>query len=77
MNEYTKDITKGDFGEPSFGGLAFQNKEGKTEILDENGNMETWNARYIIPPMLALIQEQKKSIDSLESRLEALEKKEV
>ena len=39
MNEYTKDITKGDFGEPSFGGLAFQNKEGKTEILDENGNM--------------------------------------
>ena len=32
MNENTKDITKGDFGELSFGGLAFQNKEGKTEM---------------------------------------------
>ena len=39
MNEYIKEITKGEFGEPSFGGLAFQNQEGKTEILDENGNM--------------------------------------
>ena len=39
MNEHIKEITKGEFGEPSFGGLAFQNQEGRTEILDENGNM--------------------------------------
>lgn len=45
--------------------------------LDENGDMETWNARYIIPPMLALIQKQKKKLDELESRINALEKKEV
>lgn len=42
-----------------------------------DGQIETWEARGLIPPMLALIQKQKKSIDSLESRIEALEKKEV
>lgn len=42
-----------------------------------DGQIETWEARGLIPPMLALIQEQKKSIDSLESRVKALEKKEV
>lgn len=43
----------------------------------ETGEPRNWEMRYIIPPMLALIQEQKKSIDSLESRIEVLEKKEV
>lgn len=43
----------------------------------ETGEPRNWEMRYIIPPMLALIQEQKKSIDSLESRMEALENKEV
>ena len=47
MNEYIKEITKGDFGEPSFGGLAFQNQEGKTEILDENGNMVVMESEVI------------------------------
>ena len=42
-----------------------------------DGQIETWEARGLIPPMLALIQKQKKKLDELESRLEALEKKEV
>ena len=42
-----------------------------------DGQIETWEARGLIPPMLALIQQQKKKLDELESRLEALEKKEV
>lgn len=32
----------------------------------EDGKCETWNYRYIIPPMLALIQEQNKRITELE-----------
>ena len=36
--------------------------------------VENWNERYIIPPMLKLIQEQKKKIDELEERIEALER---
>ena len=42
-----------------------------------DGQIETWEARGLIPPMLALIQQQKKKLDELESRIEALEKKEV
>ena len=42
-----------------------------------DGQIETWEARGLIPPMLALIQKQKKKLDELELRLEALEKKEV
>lgn len=45
--------------------------------IDEEGKPFQWNEQYLIPPMLALIQQQKKSIDSLESRVKALEKKEV
>lgn len=45
--------------------------------IDEEDKPFQWNEQYLIPPMLALIQKQKKSIDSLESRIEALEKKEV
>ena len=33
------------------------------------GLAEDWNARYIVPPMLALIQEQNKRITKLEERL--------
>ena len=36
---------------------------------------EDWEAKFIIPPMLKLIQEQKKKIDELEQRLEALERR--
>ena len=42
-----------------------------------DGQIETWEARGLIPPMLALIQKQKKKLDELEFRIEALEKKEV
>ena len=38
-----------------------------------NGFAENWNDRYIIPPMLALIQRQKKMIDELTARVNTLE----
>ena len=43
----------------------------------ETGEPRNWEMRYLIPPMLALIQKQKKKLDELESRIEVLEKKEV
>ena len=36
---------------------------------------ENWDVRYIVPPMLKLIQDQKKLIDALTARLDALEGK--
>ena len=45
--------------------------------IDEEDKPFQWNEQYLIPPMLALIQKQKKKLDELELRLEALEKKEV
>ena len=39
----------------------------------ENDAVETWNERFIIPPMLKLIQDQKRQIDLLEERIEKLE----
>ena len=45
--------------------------------IDEEGKPFQWNEQYLIPPMLALIQQQKKKLDELEFRIEALEKKEV
>ena len=44
---------------------------------DNYGNVDNYRDRHILNAMLVLLQEQKKSIDSLESRLEALEKKEA
>ena len=43
--------------------------------VDVDGQPEDWNVRYIVPPMLKLIQEQKKMIDELEARIDALERK--
>lgn len=40
----------------------------------EDGQVDNWNERYIIPAMLKLIQNQKKEIDSLKERLDKLEK---
>lgn len=40
----------------------------------EDSKTWTWSPYRIIPPMLKLIQDQKKQIDSLEERLEKLEK---
>lgn len=39
----------------------------------KNDQVETWEARGIIPPMLALIQQQKKLIDDLTKRVERIE----
>ena len=43
----------------------------------ETGEPRNWEMRYIIPPMLALVQQQKKKIDELESRINELESKGV
>ena len=45
--------------------------------IDEEGKPFQWNEQYLIPPMLALIQQQKKKIDELESRINELESKGV
>ena len=42
-----------------------------------DGKVETWEVRGLLPPMLALIQQQKKKIDELESRINGLESKGV
>lgn len=42
-------------------------------IHDNDGNVESWDERRILPAMLSLIQEQKKQIDDLTARLERLE----
>ena len=39
----------------------------------EEGKVTTWNTRYIIPPMLALIQEHKTDIDRLKQQITKLE----
>ncbi|MGF6375127.1 hypothetical protein M2140_000161 [Clostridiales Family XIII bacterium PM5-7] len=38
----------------------------------EDGKMETWNPRYMIPPMLKLIQEHKVEIDKLRAEIDEL-----
>lgn len=43
----------------------------------ETGEPRNWEMRYMIPPMLALIQEHKKEIDSLKQQIKDLEGKEV
>lgn len=40
----------------------------------ENVKEWSWNAQYIIPPMLKLIQDQKNEIDNLKTRLDIIEK---
>lgn len=44
--------------------------------INDDGTVEDWNDRFLIPPMLKLIQEQKRMIDDLERRLSQLEGKE-
>ena len=43
--------------------------------LDSEGRPTDWNKAFLIPAMLKLIQDQKKQIDTLESRLKDLEEK--
>ena len=52
------------------------------EYNDDTGEVENWMERYLIPPMLALIQEQHKDIEqlkqdnlALQNRLSILEQK--
>lgn len=40
---------------------------------DTTGEVEDWNVRYVVPPMLALIQEQNKRIEALEDKIKQLE----
>ena len=40
---------------------------------NDEGLPEMWNANIMIPPMLKLIQDQKKEIDELKERLDKLE----
>ena len=40
--------------------------------LDDQSRPENWNSRYIIPPMLALLQEQHRKIEDLISELETI-----
>lgn len=44
---------------------------------NDNGDIDNYRDRHILNAMLVLLQEQKKQIDSLECRIEALEKKEA
>lgn len=44
-------------------------------IHNEEGQVESWDERRILPGMLALIQEQDKKIKALEAAVEALEKR--
>jgi hypothetical protein len=41
----------------------------------EDDRIETWSERNISPPMLALIQEQKKKIDDLDERINSIERR--
>lgn len=43
-------------------------------IKDEYNNAENWDERYIIPPMLALIQNQHKEIETLKQEVDELKK---
>lgn len=42
-------------------------------IHNEDGQVESWDERRLLPPMLALIQEQKKQIDEQQQKIESLE----
>ncbi len=41
-------------------------------VLSAKGEIESWEVRRILPPMLALIQEQHKDIEELKKKVEAL-----
>lgn len=42
-------------------------------VIHKDGEIKSWDERRIVPGMLALIQEQQKTIDSLQARVEKLE----
>ena len=68
-NRYNKDLP----------GFIIEDLQEKYPIAidkdSENIKNWTWNSQYLIPPMLKLIQDQKKEIDSLKERISSLEEK--
>ena len=46
-----------------------------TGCIKRNGEASDWDVRRIVPPMLALIQQQHKQIEELNNRLQILENK--
>lgn len=62
-------------GHPVIGLIAEEVNEfyPRATIFNSYGVIENWDERYIIPPMLALIQEQQKKIEELENRIKILE----
>lgn len=42
-------------------------------VISKNGQVESWDERRLLPPMLALIQEQKKQLDEQQQKIESLE----
>ena len=59
------------YGKDLIGFISEQVKECYPIAVDinEDGECEAWNGQYIIPPMLALIQEQHKEIEELKRRM--------
>lgn len=45
------------------------------DVDEDSGEVRDWNMKFIIPPMLALIQEQKKELDEIEAELAEIRKK--
>lgn len=43
-------------------------------MLNEDGQVEDWNYRTMIPAMMKLIQNQQETINNLTERIEKLEK---
>ena len=71
--EYNPDTEnrKDEKGHPVIGLIAEEVNEHypRATIFSSYGMIENWDERYIIPPMLALIQEQHKEIESLKERI--------
>lgn len=77
--KYNEDVitdkTDRRYGKDLIGFIAEQVHENFPIAVDmtEDGLCETWNGRYMIPPMLALIQEQHQQIEELAKRVKAIE----
>lgn len=77
---YKHDYLDGDderFGKTVIGFTAEDIEKNYPIAVDHNedGSVESWNERYMIPPMLKLIQEQHEEIQTLQDRLDTVESK--